>query len=279
MSRFLIDIGLPGLLAFHGPDAERFLNGQVTQDVRLLHDGKHCLPACVTDAKGWLQFRVWLWKHDDGALMVQGEPGLLKSLEARLTRYLIADEVEVSHDDSWKLLHFSSDPGPSPDGVLARHATRFATPGVDWWVPAARTVDPPDGFELLEGGALETWRIDRGVPNWRMDLVEGLFPAEAGLDASDVSFHKGCYIGQEVISRIEHSGKVNRRLVRLALPPGCTAHAGPLHNASGKDSGQLTSIAPQDVGNLRPALGYIKRGSTEWFIDGVPAIRRDTSPA
>jgi folate-binding protein YgfZ len=279
VSRFLIDAGCPGLLAFQGPDAVRFLNGQLTQDVRLLQDGKHCLPACVTDAKGRLQFRVWLWKHDDGALMVQGGPEMLDALEARLTRYLIADDVEVSHADSWRLLHFTSNPGPAPDGVLTRQANRYTTQGEDWWVPAALAVDSPDGFEPLEGKALETWRIERGVPVWGKELVEGLFPAEAGLDASDVSFHKGCYIGQEVISRIEHTGKVNRRLVRLALPPGCTAHAGPLLDASGKESGQLTSIAPQDVGDFRPALGYLKRGSMEWFIDGIAATPRDTPPA
>lgn len=55
-----IDCGVPALLEFRGPDAVRFLNGQLTQDVRLVAGGKVSLPACVTDAKGRLQFRVWL---------------------------------------------------------------------------------------------------------------------------------------------------------------------------------------------------------------------------
>ncbi|MFZ9941215.1 MAG: hypothetical protein ACO3F7_03580, partial [Luteolibacter sp.] len=68
--RARIDCGVPALLEFRGPDAVRFLNGQVTQDVRKLEENAFSLPSCITDAKGRLQFRVWLMKSADNALWV-----------------------------------------------------------------------------------------------------------------------------------------------------------------------------------------------------------------
>ena len=73
---YRIDFGMPALLEFRGPDAVRFLNGQLTQDVGLVTDGRKSLPACVTDAKGRLQFRVWITGSGDGALWVEGHAGL-----------------------------------------------------------------------------------------------------------------------------------------------------------------------------------------------------------
>jgi tRNA-modifying protein YgfZ len=67
---FRIDLGCPAILEFRGPDAVRFLNGQLTQDVRRVVGGKISLFSCVTDAKGRLQFRVTLMESGDGALWV-----------------------------------------------------------------------------------------------------------------------------------------------------------------------------------------------------------------
>ena len=66
---------MPALLEFSGPDAVRFLNGQLTQDVRKVMGAKFSLPSCVTDAKGRLQFRVWLTATENGNLWVEGQPG------------------------------------------------------------------------------------------------------------------------------------------------------------------------------------------------------------
>ena len=91
----LVIIDAPALLEFRGPDAVRFLNGQLTQDVRRVAGGKTALPSCVTDAKGRLQFRVWITESPEGNLWVEGPAGSAEALEARLTRYIIADDVEA----------------------------------------------------------------------------------------------------------------------------------------------------------------------------------------
>jgi tRNA-modifying protein YgfZ len=207
----------PGVLAFSGPDAVRFLNGQVTQDVRKVIGSGLLLPSCVTDAKGKLQFRVWIAEaKEPGTVLVFCRGGMAEDLEARLTRYLIADDVEVREVGAEISLE-------------------------DFNFP-----DPDLG---------EAERIEKGIPKWGAELTEGMLPPEAGLDATDISYAKGCYIGQEVISRIKSAGKVNRRLVKFAFDgEGLT---GEITDADGKTCGVVTSFC----GTI--GLGYLKRGVAE----------------
>ena len=214
-----IDLGTPALLEFRGPDAVRFLNGQLTQDVRRVVGGKMSRPSCVTDAKGQLQFRVSVMDAGDGALWISGLAEWAEALEARLTRYLIADDVEVlGLSGNYRLHHFTGAmPEPTTAGVIARESARFGRVGMDWWIPVGQTVDLPLDIPLLEGDALEALRICNGVPAWGRELREGMLPPEALLEETDISYQKGCYIGQEVISRIKSAGKVNKRLTRFSF--------------------------------------------------------------
>ena len=261
------------MLEFRGPDAVRFLNGQLTQDVRRVAGSKISLPACVTDAKGKLQYRVTLFATDDDALLVSAPAECAEGLEARLTRYLIADDVETADlTGSYELVHFTGAVSEIPPGVIARESNRFGMAGTDWWIPAEVTVDFPAHISVLEGDDLETFRIRNGIPAWGRELVEGLLPPEARLDETDISYQKGCYIGQEVISRIKSAGKVNKRLARFSIAADSSASPGPLVDSTGAAAGEITSVSPQANGNLRDALGYAKRGATEFFLkdaDGV----------
>jgi folate-binding protein YgfZ len=203
----------PGALEFSGPDAVRFLNGQVTQDVRKVMGTGLVLPSCVTDAKGRLQFRVWITEGCGGVLVICCE-GMAEALEARLTRYLIADDVEVRDvSDKFRI-------------------DDFDFPAMD-----------------------EAERIEKGIPRWGTEIKEGMLPPEAGLDITDISYHKGCYIGQEVISRIKSAGKVNRRLTKFIFEE--TAKNGEITDGDGKVCGEVTSVS----GSL--GLGYLKRGVDE----------------
>lgn len=260
-----IDLGKRALLEFRGPDAVRYLNGQLTQDVRRLSGGEISLPSCVTDAKGRLQFRVTITELEAGALWVEGLANWFENLEARLTRYLIADDVEPSDlTGSWTLTHFTGIIEESPAGVISRRSNRFGVEGIDWWIPAG--LDPDfQGIELMEPDVLEDLRITNRVPAWGRELTEGMLPPEALLESTDISYHKGCYIGQEVISRIKSAGKVNRQLARFSFAENVPLAPGPLENAEGRVAGEVTSISPLVHGGCRFALGYVKRGAGELF--------------
>jgi len=259
-----IDLGTPALLKFEGPDAVRFLNGQVTQDVKLVAGSDKALPACVTDHKGKLQFRIWLHARGD-ALMVEGIEGSAEDLEARLTRYLIADEVEVEDlSGQWQLHHLLDVSGAKPClpnyGVI-KESHRFGSPGLDCWLPAAAELEGLAKIPLLQGDELEALRIERGIPAWGRELTEGLLPPEAGLDATDISYSKGCYIGQEVISRIKSAGKVNRCLTQLSFDAAVPTEGLELLDSEDKSAGEITSISPIAEDGKRLALSYVKRAA------------------
>lgn len=260
MSRTIL-LEPPALFEFRGPDAVRYLNGQLTQDVRLVAGGRIVLPSCVTDAKGRLQFRVWVTEAPDGALWVAGPSGAAEALEARLTRYLIADDVEVSDlTGTWRLIHLLGEAPTPPVGVIARNSSRFGVDGTDWWFPEGSEFELPAGCSQLCGDELEDFRIRHGVPAIGKELTDDLLPPEAGLDATDISYQKGCYIGQEVISRIKSAGKLNRRLVRLLIDATAPVAGLQLIGADGGVAGMLTSISPLAAGDGRAALAFLKRG-------------------
>lgn len=270
----MVHIDSPALLEFRGPDAVRFLNGQLTQDVKLVAGGKISLPSCVTDAKGKLQFRVWITESPDGALWVEGPAGSAEALEARLTRYLIADDVVVSDlTGKYWLLHLIGSSEAPPEVVFARESKRFGVDGSDWWSPAGSGFELPMRTAHLYGEELEAFRIANGVPLWERELTEGILPPEAGLDATDISYHKGCYIGQEVISRIKFAGKLNKRLARMEFDAAVPTNDLSLVDAEGRDAGKLTSVSPVASGADRAALGYLKRGLEQVFLQSPDGSR------
>jgi folate-binding protein YgfZ len=162
---------------------------------------------------------------------------------------------------------------PAPAGVIARPSNRFGVPGSDWWVEKGANVQIPNHSSPLEGDELETMRIANGIPAWGKELKEGILPPEAGLDATDISYQKGCYIGQEVISRIKSAGKLNKRLMRLQFDASLPVDSLVLVDCQGASAGEITSIAPLAESTRRLALGYVKRGVSAAFVqtsDGVP---------
>jgi tRNA-modifying protein YgfZ len=270
---FLVDLGTPAIVEFRGPDAIRFLNGQVTQDVRKVIGGKVVLPSCVTDAKGRLQFRVHLMESETAGLWVIAPAETAVALEARLTRYLIADDVETAGlTGSWRLVHITGALDDPPPGAMFRESWRYGMRGTDCLVPTDRIVKLPE-VPAIAPDLLEDLRIRRGIPAWGAELAEGMLPPEAGLDQTDISYTKGCYIGQEVISRIKSAGRVNRRLTRFLLEVAVPAAPDDALLQDGKEAGVLTSVSPRVVDGSRAALGYVKRGADPAKLalhDGVP---------
>jgi folate-binding protein YgfZ len=120
----------------------------------------------------------------------------------------------------------------------------------------------PDASPTASGAgaeALEPFRIASGIPRWGIELDETVLPDEAGLNATHVSYSKGCYIGQETVARLKTYGHVNRHLVRLTLSPGGAPGPGDALLLPGADVpreavGRVTSAAGSS------GLGWVKRG-------------------
>ena len=257
---FRVDLGVPALLSFSGPDAVRFLNGQITQDVKRCIDTSVSLPACITDAKGKLQFRVFLTECPDHSLWISSVEHDAEAIEARLTRYLIADDVEVGIlTGKYHLHHLVGAAIPATGNAFARKASRFGVEGMDLWIPAGEEIQFPEILETVTVDELEAFRIFHGAPAWGKELGEGMLPPEAGLDLTDISYHKGCYIGQEVISRIKSAGKVNRSMLLMMMPSAVPAKDGDELFSDGAPAGFLTSVSPIAESDLRDGLALVKR--------------------
>ena len=114
---------------------------------------------------------------------------------------------------------------------------------------------------LMEAGSdeIELLRIERGIPRWGNELSEDTLPQEAGLDEIAVDFKKGCYVGQEVVSRIHSVGRVNRRLCGFVgdFEPSKSTFA-TLLSAGGHKAGRLTSAAYHPELQKTVSLGFVQ---------------------
>jgi folate-binding protein YgfZ len=118
-------------------------------------------------------------------------------------------------------------------------------------------------FAFCDADCAEVLRIERGIPRWGRELSEEIIPVEANLEARTIDYEKGCYIGQEVISRMKMSGQTNKRLCGLVslkdslLEPGMK-----LLSAGGqaKEVGWVTSATHSRRLTKNVALGFVKRG-------------------
>ncbi|MEP6668969.1 MAG: glycine cleavage T C-terminal barrel domain-containing protein [Chthoniobacter sp.] len=255
-------------LVLTGPDRVRYLNGQVTSDVRKLRPG-HTQLACVTTAKGKLCADVFITAQEE-ALFVDAEGSVREALLARLERYIVADDVAIEDaTETQALLHYiSAEPPPfSSLGQIAA-ARRLGRDGWDLRLPRQELIAVREqlvaGRVVVDAALAETLRIEAGIPRWGHELDENTLPPEAGLDQTHIDYHKGCYIGQEVISRLRSVGHVNRQLTGFIAEGDAPLAAGLRLFAKAEDTasiGVLTSATDSFALEKPIALGYLKRGS------------------
>ena len=250
-------------LRLSGPDALRYLNGQVSNDVRRIAEGAS-LPACVCTHKGKLEALVMISRAADGAFYLTADAALRDFLPLRMEKYLIADDAVLADVTAeFDVVHVFGNAAPPP-GAMSFTAARMGEPGVDVWLPAGGAA----GVGFSDPALVELRRIERGIPAWEPELAGGILPPEARLEASAIDYHKGCYTGQEVISRLRSVGQVNRRLERLAAADGAKLAAGWLLFAVTADgaltaAGNLTSAAWHPALEKWLALGYVKRSAAD----------------
>lgn len=263
----LFDLSGRVKLRLTGADALRFLNGQITNDLRKA-TADAAVQAAVLNAKGKLNADVFISKEND-SFVLDADSDLREALPARLERYIIADDVQIEDvTDRFAMFHITGEPASDPvaSGRTLR-ATRFGCPGWDIWVDktvAEQTRQALSAaFVFCDEECAEVFRIEQGVPCWGRELTDQIIPTEANLEASSIDYSKGCYIGQEVISRMKMSGQTNKRLCGLISVSGAALQAGMrLIPGEGeeKNVGSITSAAHSRRLDKEIALGFVKRG-------------------
>jgi folate-binding protein YgfZ len=249
-----------------GNDRLRFLNGQVTNDV-MKATSSCAITACVLNVKGRIDAHVFLSPTED-AIFIDSDPELREKLPSRLERYVIADDVQIEDVGSrWSIFHILSPAAPSlPENCRIVSATRFRQPGWDIWVEGREHDrifdDLSAALAFYDDADAEVFRMEQGIPRWGRELTEETNPIEANLEESCVDYRKGCYIGQEVISRMKMSGQRNKKLCGLV-----SVHDAPMERGmklfrmgeEKKETGWITSAARSKRLAKEVALGYIKR--------------------
>jgi folate-binding protein YgfZ len=213
-----------------GPDAADYLQRMVSNDVAGL-EVAGARPALLLTAKARVIAPLVVWRRGEEDFLLLTEPELGEIVRGLLTRMRLRARCEIELEEHSSLVVF----GSGPDGIASE-------------LPGAIELLDADLEPTLEPEELERRRIEAGVPRWGHEIDDRVLPAEAGLDATHVSFSKGCYPGQEPVARLHFRGHPNRGLRVLELddvPPYDTEL---LHD--GKPVGRVTSAARRPDGSV-----------------------------
>jgi tRNA-modifying protein YgfZ len=263
---FFQDLSGRAKLRVTGADSLRFLNGQITNDLRKASETV-AIEACVLNAKGKLNAHIFIAALGE-SFLIDAEPELRETLGPRLERYVIADDVEIEEiTDQFSLFHVLAEEPPSPGFGRIVSTRRFAATGWDVWTDPTRQDavrnELASAYGFIDSAAADIMRIEQGLPRWGRELTEEIIPIEANLEKRTVDYQKGCYIGQEVISRIKMSGQTNKRLCGLISLNNTPLQSGMklgAASAPGKEVGWITSATRSQRLGKEIALGYVKRG-------------------
>jgi tRNA-modifying protein YgfZ len=261
-----IDLSKRAKFRITGADRLRFLNGQITNDLRKASETS-AIEACILNAKGKTDAHIYVSASGD-SFLVDAAADLRETLKVRLDRYVIADDVQIEDvTDQFSLFHALSQHPPTVENGRIVSVRRFADLGWDIRGDATQyrvsLEELSSQWALCDSDAAEVMRIEQGIPSWGHELTNEIIPIEANLEQRAIDYQKGCYIGQEVISRIKMSGQTNKRLCglisldNLPLQPGMKLAAS---SAAGKEAGWITSATRSKRLGKEIALGYVKRG-------------------
>jgi folate-binding protein YgfZ len=237
-----------GVVKVSGEDARSFLNGLVTTDVTLVRPGLGRFGALLTpQGKITVDFLITeVPAGHGGGFLLDTPRALAKGLADKLGFYKLRAKVAVENlsDSLGVIAVWGGEPAVKPD-------LTFADPRSDalgWRILAPEELAPKVAAliaaDLVDSAAYDAHRIAAGVPRGGLDFMYGdAFPHETNMDRlHGVDFDKGCYVGQEVVSRMQHRGTARTRTVRIVLD-GPAPEAGTAVLAGDKPVGTMGSSA------------------------------------
>jgi glycine cleavage system T protein len=294
----LMDLSDRGKLRLGGKEHLKFLQGMITNDVSALEDGQGMYAAILT-VKGRMVSDMGVYREKETVLL-DLEPGLNNKVGDLLKKYRLSYKASI--DDLTESTGLLSVQGPEAyrlavdiageenplsnrydhvkrivDGteIMIVRAGRTGEDGYDFYVPSGELsriwgllMERGKEYGITPAGskALDTLRIEAGIPVYGTDMDEDTIPIEAGIwDA--LNFEKGCYVGQEVVARIKWRGHVNRHLVGLITSGERVPERGSDLFHGEKKIGLITSGTFSPALRKNIALGYIRR---EFVEPGTP---------
>jgi len=225
------------LVWFRGVDTIKFLNDLISQEIADLAPGS-VTRSLLLGPRGKLDHILWVLRGDNEVGLIT-DSGRGAELAATLGRYRIRVKVDIDEPLSgWLILgDFEMDAGRwrSEDGRVVAD--------MPWHGPrmTLTTGEKPDLTHATEE-EMNRIRVEAAEPQFGVDVDDSTIPQESGLVPETVDFDKGCYLGQELVARIDSRGHVNRHLRRLEIGDA-GAEIGAEILSGDRAVGTLTSVA------------------------------------
>ena len=288
----MADLSHLGLLQATGKDRLSFLNGLLTNEILKMNDGRGVRSALL-NTKARVLADLYLYAREDDLLIDTGDVrgAIVKEI---LDRFIITEDVQVK-DITSGFVHLTLQGRQAAENAGALFGVAFADmkslqhkmlgpsmianrdrtgqSGYDLIIPNDEAEGVWQSF-LLKGvtpvglDALEILRLETGYPRYGVDVDENIIILEAGYKDA-ISFNKGCYLGQEVVARATHIGRVNKNLVQFQTNSDHVPGPKSKINSSGKDAGYVTSAAFSPGLKAVVGLGYAKR---DFAIEGTKLV-------
>lgn len=240
------------VLGLMGAETEHFLQNLVTADVQGMADHEARYGALLTP-QGKILFDFFMVRFADGFLL-DCAASQIAELEKRLKFYRLRAKIDIAARPD---LEVGVSP-EKPEGVMLSFKDP-RSPAIGWRIIAK-------SGRLPEGAGYEAARIALGLADSEADIGSGeLFPHEANLDRlAGLSFTKGCYIGQEVVARMQHRGTARSRILTIAFdgaPPTKASHI--------KSGDKVVGNVLSSSGNRALALLRLDAAEAPLLTEGV----------
>jgi len=290
----LADTNFRAFFRFTGPDRVRYLNAILTSNVRDLQPGQGEI-GLLLNPQGHILAEIETLAMEDSLLAIS-HALVREATAATLEKFIIMDDVTLLNETQTTGsvaiggpraavcvrdlcgVELASLPNRShvaasigaipcriiwrirPDGTLAEiFAAREQLPEI--WRRLREAMGKfsgmPIGFE-----AINSLRLEAGIPWFGYDFDSSVIPHEAGLENTHISYTKGCYTGQEIVERVRSRGQVNRRRAGLRFAGVSDLAAGSKLLAGGAEVGHVTSSGYSFALGVLIGMGYLRREHT-----------------
>lgn len=276
--------GTHDLVLVEGPDSASFLQGILSQDIEGMIPGE-VARSFLLNPSGKLTALLWVLRGAERVALFT-DAGLGSTVAESLDYFRIRVKAEISLDErpTWALV------GPEAGGLLdvddrwTERDGSILAPAPLSGLPRVLVAGdlPVSGLPRAGSIAMTSVRVEAGEPVMGVDVDEKTIPQETGLVPESVSFTKGCYLGQELVARIDSRGHVNRHLRGIVMTRNVIPPDGAEVWLEDRNCGTLTSVS-ESLGVMAPvALCLLRREVTpetevevRWNSGSTPAIAKD----
>lgn len=262
-----------GVIGIDGPEAGAFLQGLITNDIRPADSGRAIYAALLTPQGKYL-FDFFIVRKGD-VYLLDCEAARLGDLVKRLNFYRLRAKVTIlDHSSEFRVAAAPGQEGLAAFGLPAMPGSvRMEARAIIYTDPrnaamGARLLLPLNGDDQYESLPTEEYhrlRISLGIPEGAGDItVDKYFLLEANFEElNGVDFKKGCYVGQELVSRMKHRGAVRKRILPVRIDGPCPPAGTPIL-AAGREAGRLHSALGAN------GLAYLRLAA---LAPGAPALQ------